>query len=412
MDSHSIIRSDDLRAENRHRILRSLRRDRPRSRAALAKITGLSAASVSTLISDLASQGIVSSSRALPSGTLRRGRPQNTIALSESAGAVVTLALTIDRIQVCLVDYSGVTLEQQETRIQSRELDQAELLENLQWAIQAVLNRRPEKKLKHIGIGFQGVINHSTGDLLWSPILGVQQIPIRPVLQNAFSVAVNVNNDCRLIAEALYHLHADTLGESFAAILFSHGVGMGLYLNGQPFSGTQSSALELGHVQHISKGALCRCGKRGCIEAYAADYGIDRAARGQQSCTTPAGYVSKQRMQEITQAALTGNQNARHALIVAGNAIGEGLGNVFTLLDPMPVALIGRSADGFDLMMEGLCDAIRRTNRVDTDLVELIHCFNEDDPLLQSGLALDTLASLDRQFAYNRVEPATHAEMG
>jgi len=397
MSGQAIIRSDDLRAENRYRILRTLRHEGPQTRAAVSELTGLSAAAVSTLISDLSDQGIVNSTPL--SSTHRRGRPQANIALTSSAAVTATVSLTIDRMRVSVIDYSGATLMQDDSRLKTRSLTHNELIDTVQTQISNALAKLPGNTLRHIGIGFQGVIENESGNLMWSPILRISHVPIRRALGKKFNVSVSVNNDCHLIAEALYRAHHDVLGESFVTVLFSHGIGMGLYLDGRPFSGTRSSALEFGHMLYERDGARCRCGKRGCIEAYASDYGIDRCAREMAESSAPVGRVSNKRMQLIIDAARNDDGNANRAFAQAGRAIGQGLANVFTLLDPMPVALIGRSTEGFDLMSQGLAQTLKHSNQQVNNAEELIHCFSDEEPFLDVGLALVALTRVDRQFA-------------
>ena len=161
-----------------------------------------------------------------------------------------------------------------------------------------------------------------------------------------------------MIARALRQWHGEELGPSFATVLFTHGVGMALTLDGRAFAGIRSSALEIGHLRFERDGALCRCGRRGCIEAYAADYGIARLAGGGPLDTAPPGRVAADTLDELIAAARRGERAAVQAFAVAGAAVGDGLAELFILLDPMPVALVGRSDEAFSLMSDGLHAAL------------------------------------------------------
>ena len=79
--------------------------------------------------------------------------------------------------------------------------------------------------------------------------------------------------------------------DDFIAILLSHGIGMGLVLKGELFTGTHSSGGEFGHMIHRPDGALCRCGRRGCVEAYAGNYAIWRSARRMSEDAEPVADV-------------------------------------------------------------------------------------------------------------------------
>lgn len=398
-----IIRSDDLRAENRHRILQTIRRQGPSTRGNIGVTTSLSQAAVSTLSTQMVDEGILLDEK--NTSAVRRGRPQTTLTLADDAALAITVTLTIDRLYFRAIDYAGTTLDDHRLILDTRALSSTGLAKLICDGIAVILPSNAT--LTMIGVGFQGVTEHATGDLLWSPILGIERVPLRRMLENTFKVPVNVNNDCRLIAGALHCTHASVLGNNFTTILFSHGVGMGLYLDGIPFAGIQSSALEIGHLQHKLNGSLCRCGKLGCIEAYAADYGIARQVHGGGPDSFVSGRVSQEKIRSIVHAAHAGDQTALQAFTLAGKAVGAGLKNVFTLFDVMPVAFVGRSKEALDLMANGLNEHLSTTPASEYDIESLVHCFSDDEPLLQHGLNLDALSSIDRMFASDSLPAVT-----
>lgn len=402
MDGISIVRSDDLRHQNRHRLLKALRVSGPCSPAQLSELTGLSATSVSLLTSQMSDQRIVRSTRQKVNrnGT-SRGRPQSIIAVNGNAGDVVTLSLTIDCVRVQRVNYAGIELYSNTQEINTRILNNQPLIDVACAAVQLAVDHDAKTGVHHIGVAFQGVTEHLSGTLAWSPIIGGQNVDLGAALQSTFQLPVSINNDCQLISEALSKNSSDTLGNSFATLLFSHGVGLGLYIDGKPFSGIHSSALELGHLRFERNGALCRCGRKGCIEAYAADYGIERLATGQSIHDDPSGRVDKAHMQALCEAGMAGDKPAIQAFAVAGAAIGEGLATIFTLLDPMPVAMVGRNTQALSLMKAGVKAAFRDSTQAAVNVDELLYCFDDTDPLLEQGLMHNTLARLDKQFAYS-----------
>ncbi len=391
------MRSNDLRAENRHRILQSLRVKGPLSRAEIGKLTGLSQAALSAQFGFMIEQGIATSENTT-ADVQKRGRPKTTVALNPDAATVVTVALTIDQLRFCVVDYAGDTLSQTVQHIQTRSLNARQLFDSIISGVTAAMHRHGFEQLAAIGIGFQGVTDAASGELLWSPILTIEKIPISTMLQEHFGVPVSVNNDCGLIAKALHTREKETLGNSFAAVLFSHGIGLGLYISGKPFTGAHSSALELGHVQFEKNGALCRCGKRGCIEAYAAKYGIVRTAAKRPLLSKPANPISSETFDQLTNTAIE-NQQQKAAFEMAGKAIGFGLATVFTLLDTLPVALIGHKAAAVNLMRANIENELKIHSRSTDDSTPVFHCYDDETPLLLDGLVLESMALVDRVFA-------------
>lgn len=400
MPTSSIIRSDDLRSRNRLRLLKTLRSSGACTQAELSDITGLSAASVSTLSTQLIEQGFLLSQKH-PESTQSagRGRPKSQLMLNHNAGTTVTVNITIDHIQVQRINYAGQICESCGTSLNSRALTEEELLTNTIEAIDSVCSTEQKNQLQHIAVAFQGVTEHATGSLLWSPILQTQNVPLGAVLEQTFSVPISVENDCQLMSEALSLKHPQQLGRTFATVLFSHGIGLGLHLEGKSFSGIRSSGLELGHMRFERNGALCRCGKRGCIEAYAADYGIARLAIGQSIEDSPAGRVSEDALQQLIDSAKEGDRASAQAFAIAGAAVAEGLVSLFTLLDTMPVALVGHNIEAFELMHQGIESVFTQDLPVEFDTTSMLHFFNNEAELVEYGLIQNSLQHVDRQFA-------------
>ncbi len=363
-------------------------------------LSGLSQAALSSLLSSMIEQGLVSSSSESGKAT-KRGRPSTSVSLSARAAVAVTVSLTMNKLTICLVDYAGNTITNEIQTLDTKQLSAQEINNIIITAINSTVTTvDDDPSIEGISVGFQGVTDSVAGDLLWSPILSVDRLPICQTLEKQFNVPVTVNNDCTLISKALHYNQKEALGDSFAAVLFSHGVGLGVYLSGNPFSGPQSSALELGHIQYERDGALCRCGKRGCIEAYASDYGIMRTAKSLPENEVYPHLVSDHEIDDLIMAADAGDHKATLAFTTAGKAIGEGLATVLTLLDPMPVALVGHNTGAVNLMKIEIQRCLEFAGRSPKDFSELIHCYHEDSSLLHTGLVLDAMATLDRRFAH------------
>lgn len=394
-----IIRSDDLRSENRHRLLSTLRRQGPSTPAQINQLTGLSAASISSLTSQMAEQNIVLSQRLNPDEPGTRGRPQSQVMLNANAGNIITLSLTIDLINAQRIDYSGTVCDSRDYIVDTRALNQTALLSALTEAVRRILPADGPASVQLIGVCFQGIIDHNNGTLSWSPIIQEKDVPLGKLLEDTFNIPVTVSNDCSLVADALSDTLCSDKRDSFATIVFSHGVGLGLYLEGKSFSGIHSSGLELGHLRFERNGALCRCGKLGCIEAYAANYGIARLATGQSILDTPVGRMEPDDYENLVLAAESGDQAAIQAFAIAGAAIGEGLASLFILLDPMPVALVGRNQRSFALMQKALVGVLRKELRYKHDYTSLFHCYDDCDSLLERGLTKNALETVDAAFA-------------
>jgi predicted NBD/HSP70 family sugar kinase len=142
-------------------------------------------------------------------------------------------------------------------------------------------------------------------------------------------------------------------------IMLGYGIGMSVLINGVPFLGANGSAAEFGHSKYQPDGALCACGRRGCIEAYTSDYALYRAAA--EHLELPAGdsaHPSEQQMQALTQLALQGDPLAQRIYAEAGRALGVGIANVLALFNPDLVLITGSGVRGFDAMQAAMHSAI------------------------------------------------------
>lgn len=400
MRGSPIIRSDDLRSENRRRLLETLRLHGACAPAKLRDLTGLSAASVSTLSTQLIDQGILNSEKD-PESVRKtgRGRPKTLLSLNSQAGFTITVNITIDHIEIQRVKYDGKVCESRSITTDTRALSEDDLLGSITQAVDELCANQTRIPLLHIAVAFQGVTEHATGTLLWSPILQLQNVALGESLGSRYNTSVSVENDCQLMSEALSYKNQQELGQSFATVLFSHGIGLGLFLGGRPFSGIRSSALELGHMRFERNGALCRCGKLGCIEAYAANYGIERMALGHSISDIPAGRVSSETLNDLVDRAVNGDTAVSQAFAIAGAAVAEGLVNLFTLFDPMPVALIGHDDRAFGLMREGIESVFRQNLDDEKSVSDLLHYFNNEKELLEFGLIQSSLRNVDELFS-------------
>jgi predicted NBD/HSP70 family sugar kinase len=254
--------------------------------------------------------------------------------------------------------------------------------------------------LQHITMGIQGVTNSSVGRLLWSPIMREREVDFQRALSDAFGVPVTIDNDCNLMAEALRWSQDFPFHEDFATLLLGDGIGMGLYLGGTRFHGSKSSAGEFGHMVFEPFGRTCRCGARGCIEAYAGDYAIIGAARPNLREQAIRGDLAPDILSQVSDAAQGGEPAALDAYRTAGLAIGSGLASLFSIIDPLPIAFVGDGSEALDLMLPTIREVLATTavRNFSSDLESL--SFPDDKKLVLDGCRMTSLQHLDDLFSY------------
>jgi predicted NBD/HSP70 family sugar kinase len=394
--------SDSVRRQNRSLVLAALRAHGAQSRSSLASQTGLSNASITAITQDMLAQNLLAEQRDDDRAETRnRGRPAVHVGFERTAGSAALIELEVNRARFSVVDYGGTLIDRLEFALAAdafKSNDPADYLN--QGLVQlAGRNRREFANLCRIAVSLQGMLARDGGSLKWSPIAGLADVQLVEAVSRAFNVPVRLHKRGRLLAEGSRWLDPSLRTASVATVFVGSTIAMGLTLHGDSIGRGEHGATEFGHMNHIPDGALCRCGARGCVEAYAADYAILRTAYSVPETAVPAASVPLGQYEGLIHSAEAGDRNARHAFNTAGRAIGYALSRVMALVDPSHILFIGPGARAFHLMRQEIEAALKtslvyRINGAPQMLVQ----HDEQEPVYR-GLLMKTLADLDREFA-------------
>ena len=398
--------ADMVRVHNRLAVLDHLRGVGTTTRKAVSAATGLSVSASSAISGTLVRCGLMEEVEE-DDRSIRRGRPGKSLAICGRAARVAALKIAVGEVSGRISDYSGRPLAElrRGVDISGRDGDFiVDLLADLARDLAQRLEEEP-RALDKVVVAVQGKTFSDLSGIVWSPALKHRHIEIAAPLSARLGAEVSVLNDCSLMPEA-FRWRPDFAGLDFATLFVGFGVGMGLRINGATFQGKHSSAVEFGHINHLPGGALCRCGNRGCVEAYASDYAIWRSATGNGDI--PAHRIGDEAMQRLADAARAGDPAVRAAFEAAGNAIGYGLGRVFTMIDPLPIVMTGSGAQAIDLLEASIRQGIRESavDGLGSD-TPLILQEDTDALVFDAGTAY-ALAALDQEFARSAAE-ATEA---
>ncbi|MGI9521432.1 MAG: ROK family transcriptional regulator [Hyphomicrobiaceae bacterium] len=413
LPQNQFLRSDDLRRRNRRRVLSAVRTQARISRTDISTETGLSAATVSAITSDLLQEDVLRRCEQDPGRTMGgdvvRGRPKSVLSLNPSVGVVGAVNLQLNAITATIIDYSGQVMAQQDVEIDTLKASGQALRRGLLGCLRKALAQigANNVQVRNVAVGVQGTIDQSGERLLWSPITHCRNLQIQSWVEGEFGASTLAHNDCDLIATALHHRDPARFGQNFAAILLAHGVGMGLVLRGLPVNGTRSSGTEFGHMVYIPEGALCRCGSHGCIEAYAGDYAISRRTSKAPETSEPVEFVHPDQVERIACSALCGDPTTKAAIEEAGQALGSGLASIFALVDPFPIALIGSLTSTRTILEPAIRCALARTmarrniDEFEGNIAESLEIsfFPDSAELVQFGGHLHALMALDDEIA-------------
>lgn len=312
------------------------------ARTDLTRALEISAGSATTITADLITSGLL---REVESQTRESGRGRPPVALEVVGGSyhVIGIKLSEERHSAVMTDFSGNILADATlpTPPAPRTLDV--LLREIETLMDAVLSSTDKSytDISAVGVGLSGIVDHETGTVPWSPLLAARDTDLADAFRARFDLPVHVDNDVNMLTLAELWFGAGRAMSDFAVVTIEHGVGMGLVLDNRLFRGTRGMGLELGHTKVQLDGALCRCGQRGCLEAYLADYALAREAatalhRNPRNLQSPNAMLDA-----LFAQAKAGNDAAQTIFRRAGRYLSVGLANVIQLFDPELIILAG-----------------------------------------------------------------------
>jgi predicted NBD/HSP70 family sugar kinase len=340
---------------NRLRVMQALLRNPGSSRTDVARLTGLSRPTVSTLVDELEAAGIVEQHADRDDDRPRAaGRPPMYVSLAPRAAFAVGLDFGHQHIRAGVCDLSGTPIADDWSQA---EVDHAPTasLDLAHELVQGVLKagKVDRRNVIGVGMGLAAPIDSATGTAYvegilpsWGGISPADEMAAR------LGLPVQIENDANVGALGEHMFGAGRGVDDMVYVRLSAGIGLGLILGGKPYRGKAGVAGELGHVASVDDGIICRCGNRGCLETVASPVavaGLLEFSRGEP--------VSVQRLLELVHA---GDRGARRAVADAGAAVGNAIAAVVNVLNPELVVIGGDLAGAGEVQLDPLKTAIER----------------------------------------------------
>lgn len=344
-----------LRELNRGLVVDALRRNGAASRAELARATGLSRATISTLTAELMKDGLVVEREGDRDGESHRaGRPPVLLALDPRAGTVLGIDFGHSHVRVAVADLSSRVLAEHRDELDV-DRSAAAALDRAAEMATAVLEEAgvPADGVFGCGVGIPGPIDQRTGTVGSGPILpGWTGLPAAKELADRLGFEVDVDNDATLGALG-ESAHGAARGvEDVIYLKLATGIGAGLLLGGRLHRGATGIAGEIGHILYDPQGKLCRCGSRGCLETAAGAPAI--------AALLAEAYGGELTTTDVVRLATEGDVGAERLVRDAGRAVGRVLADIVNVLNPELVVLGGELAAVGEPLREGVVESLRR----------------------------------------------------
>ena len=336
----------------------------PRTRAELAKSTGLARSTVAVRVDELMRMGLITPvADAVSTG----GRPPSQFAINPAAKVVVAVDLGASHATVAIADLTGKVLSER-----TGDIDIATGPEPvLTWLVETVTallseSGRSTSDVAAMGIGVPGPVEHSTGQPVNPPIMpGWDRFDIPGWIYQHMPVPVLVDNDVNIMALGERSIAWPAV-DHFMFVKVATGIGTGIISDGHLQRGAQGIAGDIGHVQ-VARGAdiPCQCGNRGCLEALASGPAIARALRAQG--------IDAHTGSDVVDLVKRGNIDAIQAVRQAGRDIGEVLTTCVSLMNPSVIAIGGSMARVGEHLIAGVREVVyTRSTPLATEYLSIV----------------------------------------
>ncbi len=257
--------SHDARTVNRRAVLHAVASGTAVTRADLARLTGLARPTISSLVDELAADGLVIQ---LGPGISAGGKRPTLLGVDLAARQVIAIDASAAAVVGTLSDLAGTELARSEARGHG---DMTDALT----ALVSELAAQATAPIAGVGVGTPGLVD-ADGTVVEAPNLGWSDHPLRSLLEAATGLPVWVANDANAAALAEFG-RLPSERDGLVLVRLGKGIGAGLVLGSRPHVGTSAAAGEIGHLVVEPDGLPCACGNAGCLETVASLPAIDRA---------------------------------------------------------------------------------------------------------------------------------------
>src|SRR3954451_14271126 len=344
-----------LRTANRRHVIETLRTTGSMTRSALARATGLSRTTISTLLGELIEQGIVT--EASDGGGARRGagRPATVVQIDHSAGAAVSIDVGARHLAVAIGDLAHRVLAERWVPLPAAH----EAGDGLDRAAELVRETLAEAGVERsavigAGMGLPAPISQPAGLVASSNILpGWAGVQVADEMSERLGVPVFVENDSNLGALAESAWGAGAGFDQLAYIKAATGIGAGLVQDGKLFRGTTGTAGEIGHTTVAEDGPICRCGNRGCLELYAGGAALLGALH--------QSHPEVETLERVVDLADENHPACVRVLADAGRHIGVAIANLINLFNPRRIIVGGELAGAGETLLQPMRIAAERS---------------------------------------------------
>ncbi|MCZ4222182.1 ROK family protein [Pedobacter rhodius] len=318
------------------------------------------------------------------------GRKPDIYLLKDATFYIVSIDMEKFRTRAVILDNNNNFITTIHTLGKGISKDESTLTDLYTFINELITSSQIDKsRLVGIGISMPGLVDAEGGTNYTYLQPKHKEKTLQQVLEEAFGYPVFLQNDvkCAAIAESKYGL-AKGISDALV-VLMDWGVGLGIIMDGKMRKGSRGFSGEVGHIPLMDEGALCYCGKKGCLETVASGVALARMAKegiksGQHSLLNELSDYEVEKIEPhlVIDAANRGDQYAISILSVVGNNLGKGIATLVQLFNPELIILGGKMAEAKQYITIPIIQAIntysmteiRENTRIDTSALGQDSC--------------------------------------
>jgi predicted NBD/HSP70 family sugar kinase len=380
-------RLNTIRDINRQIVLNYVREREPISRAEIARETDLQRSTISAIVEDLKTEGLVEE---VGEGESTGGRRPTLLKLRAVGPIALGVSITPTCTTIATSDLAGRVIDQEEFLTDAGK--------TLGQMIEVVheFTERYKGSIEGIGVSLPGLVDPSTGTALYIPYFLWRDLPISEMISSAVGLPVVIDNDANAVALAELWFGRPEVNDArdFILVLVAEGVGTGIIFDGQVYRGQRGAAGEFGHMV-IGSGAPvpCSCGGVDCWEAFSSE----RAAIARY--VKLSGARGETTFVEVVDRALAGEAHAKAALVETARQLGVGISNLIIGFSPEAVVVGGEIARAWDLIESALTETIANSVRRGLPSARILPSTLGEKPTLRGALSLVLASKFAAAFA-------------
>lgn len=335
--------TDRNKANQKRKILSLLHSGGYVSAPELSKQLKISLPTCIALLNDLLVNGFIKN---IGIGESSGGRKPNLYGLPENAFYVIACDFARFSASMTICDCYNKFVTPVTTI--DTHIDDPELVDKLYNTAQALMveYKIPNEKIVGLGVDMPGLIDSKSG--INYTIKNEAYREVGGHLSEKFKKLVYIDNDARMHAHGEFHFGTAKDYSNAIIIHWSWGLGLGIFINGQLYSGNNGFAGEFSHIPMVENGDLCICGKRGCLETIASSNTImKRVKQGFEDNEVSSlllkfkGKPEKITPDDVIDSARLGDEFCISILNEIGTAMGKGLSYIIQLLNPAIIVISG-----------------------------------------------------------------------